>query len=252
MRSSSSVVEREISWSLYRWIYFSRAVLFCQPHQQLFAHSLDDSWSFALYTVMATDHPSDPHTVLLEKTKGWWSGVGCCRDLVALLMTPCLLRRSIPGGDVPRQPERPHHPVPLRPHGDRSLHHLGAVVRRGCAGVPVPRAHSGHAGRAGAGAGWSVLPQRQLPLLTRWQWLRPVAGGVLAPSSVSHLGTGWVRVHWPWWEVFGRVGGWRSGGGFCHLHWWNKSSEVHSRWMSAASRQRLWKIKRALLPVHDG
>ena len=26
--------------SLYRWVHFSRAVLFCQPHQQLFTHSL--------------------------------------------------------------------------------------------------------------------------------------------------------------------------------------------------------------------
>ena len=27
--------------SLYRWVHFSRAVLFCQPHQQLFPHSSD-------------------------------------------------------------------------------------------------------------------------------------------------------------------------------------------------------------------
>ena len=29
--------------SSYRWVHFSRAVLFCQPHRQLFTHSLDNS-----------------------------------------------------------------------------------------------------------------------------------------------------------------------------------------------------------------
>ena len=36
--------------SSYRWVHLSRAVLFCQPHQQLFTHSLHNSlacWFFA-------------------------------------------------------------------------------------------------------------------------------------------------------------------------------------------------------------
>ena len=30
----------------YRWVHFSRAVLFCQLHQQLFTHCLGNSWNF--------------------------------------------------------------------------------------------------------------------------------------------------------------------------------------------------------------
>ena len=92
--------------------------------------------------------------------------------------------RGLPSGDVPRQPERPHHPVSLRPGWDRSVHRLSALVRHGRTRLSLPRADPWHAGWAGARAVRPQLPQCQFQLVSSRNRLRTEEGIVVAVFCV--------------------------------------------------------------------
>ena len=62
--------------SSYRWVHFSRAVLFCQPHQHLFTHCLGNSWNFDRFVQHHT--VLNLHHIISSK---WYYVTVHCSDL---------------------------------------------------------------------------------------------------------------------------------------------------------------------------
>ena len=197
---------------------------------------------------MATDHPSDPHTVLLKRPGG---GVGWG---VGMLWTPH-------GADDSLFAAQEH-----------SRWKCTATARKtapSCAAT-TPRRQVSTSSRCG-GRAWTCRgPRSTCTFWTRrrsWSrcWLTspsttpastPHALAVATASGGRRFSSFASQSPGDWMGQFtghgGRCsGGWRSGGRFLSPPL-VKSSEVHSGWMFAASRQRLWEMKRGLLHVYNG